>query len=160
MNDPLSILRYTLEVFFQKITREILYKTLWKALFQRVTIWNYIRSILQCYEMIYFRTRIFIKVIISFLLAKQICNPTLKQVSCVFMCTLSNRTRKRIFGHDWEVPVVHLFWKRVEIIDSSHVKHIMRCRKNRFAAFCLGRNERENIFLQLHNKSEHVRIFL
>ncbi len=39
------------------------------------------------------------------------------------------------------------------------VTHVMRCKKKDFSALCFYRKDRENIFLLLHNKPEHVMIF-
>jgi hypothetical protein len=78
----------------------------------------------------YFQTRIFIKLIISFLLVKQIWDPTLKQVFYVFICTLSNRAQKRIFWQNCEVSALSLSWKWVKTIDSSrYTRHALQKKK-------------------------------
>ena len=45
------------------------------------------------------------------------------QVSCVFRRTFSNRTQKKIFQYDYEVPAANLLKKRVETINRSCYTH-------------------------------------
>jgi hypothetical protein len=97
----------------------------------------------------------FYKTNYSLLLIKQIPDPTPVQVSCVSRCTLSNRTQKKIFGYYCEVPEANLHKKRVGFIDRSRYTP-QALQKKHFATFYSYRNDRENISLQLGNKSEYV----
>jgi hypothetical protein len=77
----------------------------------------------------------------------------------IFRCTHSNRTQKRIFGHDCQLSAGPIFVENESKPSILLVIHATHCRKKHFTTFCLYRNGRENIFLRLHNKSERIMIF-